>query len=425
MLSNLKWDNFSVWKEYINVELKPLTGSIPCSLRGVYSKIGPAWRHNGDVQHALDGDGYLTRIKFHDGKAYLDGRYVTDTRYCRGPDAFGGPMLSLTPLKNKLNTSILEWNNDLIAFYEGCVPYKLSSNMSSVSIFGSYKKGLPMKGFGGVAVNAHYKKDDQGVLHILDIQYGFGFGIGTWMRWKRYKDGSDQAFEETCTYVPHFVYIHDWTMTEQDYVFILHPMSISFEDIKKGIASSLKQKKGQSVIYTVDKTTGFHHTWNVQGGDIFVTHYIQCNLDDNNGISFTAVAHSSYENIERRGSFQISLSMHKGYRNAMRMDKHTYNIEFPSPCGRFAGFGRVQHPLEGIIRLSDDKVVIYDHKQVFGEPLVIDDGKYVVFLSVQYELPIKTSLWICDALDLQVLCILAMPDPYVPLGLHGIWSDKI
>ena len=420
----MKWENFTVSKEYLGVELKAIHGSIPQWLKGTYYKVGPAWRNPGEVKHILDGDGYMTKVNFASGKALFDGKYIADTRNTKGPNAFGGPMLSMVPLKNKMNTNLLSWNNELIAFYEGCPPM----NISSGNVWGPYKHGLPMKGLGGNAVNAHFKLDAN-ILHILDVQYGIGFGLGTWMKWRSY-DWKEQL-GEVCLYIPHFVYLHDWGMTRDYYVFIYHPLSVSLKEYKKGIASNLKQNQKQhdkAIVYVISKKDGrIVKQAAMSDNDIFTTHFTECTQDDQGGICIKAIAYKSIKDVETGKSFQISLDLHMESDKVIRMDKHSYMLEFPSQ--HFATFGRINHPLEGIIRLRDDACLIYDRNAMFGEPIELYDGRYVMFFSVkhdEFQRPLSTTLWVCDAEDLNVVCILAMPDPYVSLGLHGIWiEDKI
>jgi carotenoid cleavage dioxygenase-like enzyme len=422
MLSQMRLDvfpNFSVSKEYSGVELKAIQGVIPTWLKGSYLKVGPAWRQPGEVKHILDGDGYLTHLQFNNGKACLSGRYLTDTRKSSGPDAFGGPMLSLVPLKNKMNTNILKWGNDLITFYEGCPP----KNIFTDQVWGPYKHGIPMKGLGGNAVNAHYKRDGD-ILHILDFKYSFGFGLGTWMRWKSFNQTKEIG--EVTTYIPHFVYLHDWGVTQDYFVFIYHPLSITLKDFRKGIASNLRQKYEEPAkVYVISRTDGsIVNCMELRDNNAFSTHIIDCK-QNKEGIELTVIAYESVETISKGKSFQMLIDIHMKREKVNVMIKNNYLYEFPSQ--HFATFGMVNHPMEGIIRLTDNAHVVYDEDAVFGEPIEICEGRYVMFLAVKhdaFETPICTTVWVCDSTTFEVICILMMPDAYVPLGLHGIWIEE-
>lgn len=422
---HFKWENFCVTKDHLNVELSVAKGAIPPSLKGNYLKIGPAWRTPNEVQHILDGDGYLTHIRFGNGKAWLNGGYVTDTRLAKGPNAFGGPMLSMSPLRNKLNTNIAWWNEKVIAFYEGSVPREIGGG-----IFGDYKEGIPVKGLGGNSVNAHYKVDNEDRMHILDVKYAFGFGLGTWMKWRVYnKSSGNRHSHEVCAYIPHFVYVHDWCIVGDYYMFIRHPLSLNMKNWKNGIASNLKQKEDEpSMVYLICRHSGHvRKKWYVGGNSLFISHIIDCK-ENEYGLSCKAIGYPSYESIGAADGFQnkqVSLTMYWNSDNAIRLDKAYPNVmvEFPSVCGSFACFGTKRHPMEGIIRLKDDRVVVHDENKLFGEPIVLDD-KYVAFMTMAHDTaPTNTSLWVCDANDLNVVCIIDMPDPYVPIGIHGIWVN--
>lgn len=425
--------NYCVTKEYHNVELKVVEGKLPPSMSGTYYKNGPAWR--APIKHMLDGDGYVTAVRFNNGKAYLSGKYISHTEANKGPNAFEGPMLTLKALNNKSNTNIIPWNDKLIAFYEGGVPVVVDPvTLQTEGLFGDYKEGVPFRIFGGQAVNAHPKEKD-GRLIVLDLQYSLGFGkLGTWLRFREYDNANNANFVdlEHEVHIPSFLYLHDFAVTTHFYVFVKHPLSVSFKNMKKGVASSLVQDaKESSVVYAVNRITGkLHKQWEIHE-ELFITHIISCS-DDPWKVVLGAVSYKNYGSIEKfqrvdeMRNRRISISCYFADDRALVNGRSPeYLVEFPN--GKYGTFGKSLHPVEGIIRLVDSKVCFHGSEDmIVGEPVEVD-GRYVVFFVHQHDGAFSAPLatWVYIMHRDTIICKVEMPDTYVPFGLHGFFkSDK-
>lgn len=420
------FEKYAVRREYRNLELKVVEGEIPKGIRGVYYKNGPAWR--SPIKHVLDGDGYLTAVRFNDGKAWLTSKYLVDTERKKGPNAFSGPMLSLEPLNNKSNTNVVWYDDKLLAFYEGGVPYVVDPVTLEVQgIFGKYKPGVPFKtalGFlkGGDAVNAHPKLCDSNMsMTVLDVKYHIGFGkLGSWLRFKEFCKGCE--VKEVEVFVKDFVYLHDFAITPRYYVFIRHPLRISFEDMTKGIAVNLKQTSGAcSTVFAADRATGdIIQTWQVPG-DMFVTHFVAAK--ECAGLCLDIICYDGYDDVTKmKGNHREKLVCNKDG-SVNRVDVlETLGLYMEFPNKGHATCGMSHHPMEGIVRLVDGKIVFREPCTVVGEPIKTDDG-YIMFFAHRHDENWQDpgGSWLYVMSNSEVVCKIELPGNYLPLGLHGCW----
>jgi len=126
-------------------EVDQIDGAVPPDLRGTHYKIGPGRFERGGQRyaHTLDGDGFVTALRFEGGggqRVTYTGRFV-ETEYYRAEEAANGVRFrnvfgTQRPggwwanafdlnLKNVANTNVLKWGGRLWALWEAGRPYEL------------------------------------------------------------------------------------------------------------------------------------------------------------------------------------------------------------------------------------------------------------------------------------------------------------
>lgn len=419
---------FNVTKEYITpVPLKIVKGCIPFGMKGTYYKNGPAWRNSLKIKHAFDGDGYLTKIRFNDDVAHYQGRYISSEN-SRAPKAFGGPLFNGFFIQNKANTSVIKWGNDLVAFYEGGCPLVIDEEtLRFKGVFPGYKSGWPFKISGlnslsGDVVNAHPKIIDDHMI-ALDLKFTI---LSTYITFREF-DKNKSMVNSVEVKVKGFLYIHDWEVTPSYYIFVKHPLKIEPGDWKKGIALCVKQDLilSSSLIYVIDRKTGKARYYDCGVHNFFISHYVSC-VENDNYLELMVLCYDEYPfgaELQPYGFFmkiQIDTQVNTQPRLQRYMD-HWW--EFPSSSYLVGGYS---HPMEGLYKTIEGGGVfgemiknIWRGDHILAEPAVDKDGRVICFALDSKE--VKTYLYIFEHDEL--VCQLEFPDPYVPIGLHGVYVN--
>ena len=181
----------SLAEEALDYEVVDIEGVVPAELSGTYFRNGPATFEAGTelFAHPFDGDGLMTALELHGGRALLRSRFV-DTperraekaagrilyRNTFGTQRRGGAAANALDVnqKNVSNTNVLFWAGRLWSLWEALQPYRLDARTLETlgidTLDGTLHEGLPFgtglgpvdellraarTGLGGDAFSAH------------------------------------------------------------------------------------------------------------------------------------------------------------------------------------------------------------------------------------------------------------------------------
>lgn len=207
------------------VDATCITGKLPADLAGTLYRNGPGRVRIGDHKygHWFDGDGQMTAIRF-DGSAgtvRVTSKLVKTPRY-NAQQAAGekagivvrGAWTQATSFMNNVlalptnpsNTSVLMWDNKLLALCEGGDPYELNAETLETVGPARFHPSLPL-GF-----SAHFKIDE-----ATNTLYNFGLmqppksGIATFALDDK---GTLLRRNEVSLPVGQLAFVHDWAMSD-------------------------------------------------------------------------------------------------------------------------------------------------------------------------------------------------------------------
>jgi carotenoid cleavage dioxygenase-like enzyme len=245
--------NFApVFEEMSPQEAKVIVGEIPKDLNGVYMRNGPnPAKHVSGSYHWFDGDGMIhaTEINGNDGKITYSNSFVKTDSYVEEKQGFlfgdmhgmiGFVLLLIQMVKTflfrilgihksmrngKANTSLIEYETKVFALHEGDLPYEVSIKDGEIETVG-YLKELEGK---VKTFTAHPKLDpDTGDLHFISYNVFEPPYLRYGVLNKEYKLNKLIPIE-----IPYSAMIHDFSITENHIVFILHPLVFSGANMLK------------------------------------------------------------------------------------------------------------------------------------------------------------------------------------------------
>ena len=226
--------DWSLVAQSINVDaLAPaslsIEGTLPADLNGQLFRNGPARRERNGIRHRhwFDGDGMVQRFDFGDSSITHQARFVQTQKYRREQaagrflySATGTVLADSEPLGNNdtanlANTSLLEWDSELLALWEGGSAHRIDPVTLETRGRRTWRDDLkhmpfsahPLTEPDGTLWNfgsAPYAGDN-GMLYIYRIQPKTGLE-------------AVKAIE-----LPLAAYLHSFAMTERYLVFYLGP----------------------------------------------------------------------------------------------------------------------------------------------------------------------------------------------------------
>jgi len=146
-----------------SIDVPVIEGVLPDSLRGVLLRNGPGRSSRGGVEygHPFDGDGFLQRLEFRDGRARYCARFVRTREFEAeeaadrilyrgfGTNRPGGflPNALRMRFKNAANTSVVQHAGHTLALWEGGLPHRFDPDTLETLGRFSYDGALEGKGF--------------------------------------------------------------------------------------------------------------------------------------------------------------------------------------------------------------------------------------------------------------------------------------
>ena len=225
MINALKTKGFEVEK----IELK-IEGELPAHLRGTLYRNGPGLfeRNNIKNRSILDGDGFMQSFKIDNGKISYQARFVATPKYIEESKikqfihpTWSKSLHSINPIKNaaiptQAGVSFIYFAGNLYACDDNGVPLKI--NPSDLSVYGSLvsKNGEEIEAF------AHSKVDLR-ANHL--ITYSLSYGPNPKINLVIMDDKHSVLLKKSVA-LPNNTYFHDFFVTDNYIIFILHPIEL-------------------------------------------------------------------------------------------------------------------------------------------------------------------------------------------------------
>lgn len=451
-----------------------LFGLVPHDLRGIYYRIGPGKLTDGNkVLHPFDGQGRIDKLdispttgitirsKFVKTAEYLEELKAGEILY-RG--SFGSKPKWWNPfdfnIKNTANTSLVFNNGELLATWEGGLPHKLDP--VSLKTQGLFDMGETagagqafttghhsvdtFLGLGGHGVSAHPKTDPKtGRLVTYYTQVSFDsinikvveFEKDTWNPHKTTEFKMDG-----------FTHCHDFTITENYYIFFAASLDYRYADfvLGKGPAECVRHLNKPTLVYFVPRNDSRKEIRTIEVEKCFVTHFVN-SFEYYNGIMITIDAMTcdhvqidSFPLIKpQRFTFNMNVS-----RCVSNYCHHKNMTEFPAINSKYVGNENRYFYASG--SSSNDKVmdciVKFDHcegtylstmqhnsgtvkKMIFcTEPLFVekknakyeDDG-YLLFIAITED---GNIFCIANAKNMRIICSYRVDGTNI-IGIHSLF----
>lgn len=381
--------------------LRVIRGQIPHNLRGSYYKNGPYMTARTTLSsldmRILDEPGYIQKIEFANGIARYSAKLV-DAPW-RPFTVFGGPMIppfSSSLLFNPANTNIIRApDNRLLALYDGGHPYYIDANTLDTVTTSSH---MWAPGF----YNSHPKEGTFLRLNYDSFDHTrIGFGNDIDIRY----DG--------------FVYVHDYIATPQFYGFIDHKLEIGIGI--GGIGSLLRNRKPapQEIVLIDRQTKNIHKIPLVPDiGHKFSSHFIRTTFDPKTQeLTLSAIMYPEYirgpasiwtcvictENMEVKRSIVIP----KWCEFPVEINGQYFLSDIPS--GGICEFrpGANSYLIQ----------CVRDPECFYGE--IAHDATSGYRMTYKYNLATRTTTLPIFDRHWMLVCELAFPTQFVPLGIHG------
>lgn len=257
------WKNLQLWKSPVSlIRTRGGTHPLPISLRGkTYYRTAPGVfdAYGIPVQHPFDADGTLSAFQFGLDGMDIEYRMTTiDTQHRQHEQkanrrlysgAFGTPPKFKT-IKNAANTSVVYWQNKLLVFYEAGVPYVLDPH--TLDTLGPY---APIT---APYACAHPKIDPfKNRLVLFCPTHGFTHTDIQFLE----IDAYHRPVVSHTVHLPGFVYLHDFLVTPEYYLFFEYPIrfnTLDYATTGNLVKSMQPIANAQTIAHRVHRGTGYH-----------------------------------------------------------------------------------------------------------------------------------------------------------------------
>ena len=219
--------------EFPLTPLEIISGHLPATLQGTLYRNGPACLERGDekVGHWFDGDGAILAVHFTSEGATAAYRYVQTEGYLEESEAnqYLYPNYGMTvpgpfwkswgkDVKNSANTSVLAFEDRVLALWEGGLPYALDA--TNLDTLGQDQLGVLAS---GSPYSAHPKVDPE-----TGEIYNFGVIPGRNSTLQVYKSQPNGKVLTTATVeLEGLPIIHDFVLAGRYLVFFVPPVRVA------------------------------------------------------------------------------------------------------------------------------------------------------------------------------------------------------
>ncbi|MBL8207038.1 MAG: carotenoid oxygenase family protein [Blastocatellia bacterium] len=225
-----------------NWELKKIEGKVPKALNGTLIRTAPGQKETFGVplQHLFDGDAYLSKLTFREGKVSLQARFLDTPQ--RVEEQQQKRMLynevgTLAPSlpegynrkyrgKNQPSVNIIRWDGRYLGLSEGGPPVEIDPNTLGYKSEWNFYGTLP----GDVPFTAHPKFDPvTGEGYAYGIKRGMGLALTVF---RMEKDGKLKQLYSLPQ--PQYFMVHDMLLSKDHLIFVMPPVWVEVAKAMSG-----------------------------------------------------------------------------------------------------------------------------------------------------------------------------------------------
>ena len=432
-------------------------GKIPKQLNGTMLRNGPALfeRAGERYQHWFDGDGMLQKFQLQDGKVTHRGQFIHTEKYLKEQQAqrflYSGAG-SVFPDKtsprnndsvNAANTSVIHWNNETLALWEGGSAYAVNADDLSTLGIKTWQDDLQHMPF-----SAHPKVDKQGYLWNFGSVPYYG-KTGGLIIYKLRPGGAPPEYHLLS--MPFAGYVHDFAQTENHLVFYIPPYHYSHSHGDTFVSRYKWQPGMGGKLMLVDKNNlSKYQVYDAPAG--FVFHFGQA-WEQGKDVKLIA-AWCKTPQVMAESMYQIMAGQDADYDKAfasvltlsritgnVTLERSGYELEFPgfdehrsAARERVFGIGRrpgsKHHYTNATLSWHSDNgsadQYFFDEGIMAEEPLFIADKSrsqtgagWLLQTALNYRTA-QSQLYVFDALSIASGPVaVASMERTLPLGFHG------
>ena len=448
------------WKSVESDTLNPLKmsvrGKIPKALHGAFYRNGPAkYQRAGEhYQHWFDGDGMVQKYQISEKGIAHSGKFIHTEKYLAEEQAeqflhsgAGTVFPEKMPARNNdtfntANTSLIYWNEEMLALWEGGSAYRLDADSLHTQGLKTWAPELQHMPF-----SAHPKVDNSG-------KFLWNFGLipyhgnkGSLIVYKL-QTGSNNVDYQLVP-LPFAGYVHDFAQTGSKLIFYISPYHYSHEHGSTYVKRFKWQPELGGKVVVVDKSDlSKHKLYDAPPG--FVFHFGQA-WETGTDINVVCSWHHTPE-IMANGMYQMlnaeQVSYAKSRAAVLTLNLQTGRFEMSESRTEleFPGFDQAKHGMTvfGIGRkpgsahhyanstlawhaqTGEQDEYFFDDGIIAEEPLFIADRSkskvnagWLLQTALNYK-KARTEIYVFDALSISSGPVArATMDRATPLGFHG------
>ncbi|MGD1849625.1 MAG: carotenoid oxygenase family protein [Cyanophyceae cyanobacterium] len=455
-------------------------GDIPAALKGTLFRNGPGMLDVGGepIAHPFDGDGYICKITFQDGRAHFRSRYVKTEGYLAeqkaqkilyrgvfGTAKSGGLLGNIfdLKLKNIANTHIMPWGKKLWALWEAAEPHQLNpETLDTIGLDlldGILNPGDAFAAHPRIDPGTVTKTNPKGDRRL--VNFAAKPGLSTAITIYEFDESGELANTNTVT-VPGFAFLHDFALTPNYAIFFQNPVQFNPLPFLFGMRSA-----GQCLKFDPKQPTRAIAIPRDPNGEVktfetnpsFVFHHANA-FEQDGKLVVDSVCYESFPSVDPDMDFldidfdtipagelwRYELDLGTGGVKGKIIEKRC--VEFPvvhpdyvGQSQRYAYIAATHNetgnaPLQGVLKIdweSGDRQLHSFAPRGFGsEPIFVpcpdgaaeDDG-WVLVLSYTAA-GHRSELAILDARDLTAGPVATLKlKHHVPYGLHGSFTNTV
>ncbi len=223
-------------------ELKQIEGKVPRALNGMLIRTAPGQKETFGVKlrHLFDGDAFLSRYTFREGRVSLTARFLDTPQrleessvkrmlYTEAGTLAPPPPEGYKPKyegKNQPSVNIIRWDGRLLGLSEGGHPTAIDPKtlkyQGEWDFYGTLPKDIPF--------TAHPKFDPQtGEGYAYGVQRGMGLALTI------FRMGRDGKLKKLYALPQQYYFmIHDMLLSREHLIFVIPPVYFDFMRMMRG-----------------------------------------------------------------------------------------------------------------------------------------------------------------------------------------------
>ncbi|NOT61635.1 MAG: carotenoid oxygenase family protein [Acidobacteria bacterium] len=223
-------------------ELKKIEGKVPRNLNGTLIRTAPGQKETfgTPLQHLFDGDAYLSKLTFREGKVSLQSRFLDTPQRIEeqqmkrmlytevgtlAPPLPDGYKLK-TRGKNQPSVNIIQWDGRYLGLSEGGPPVEIDPTTLAYKSEWNFYGTLP----GDVPFTAHPKFDPAtGEGYAYGIKRGMGLSLTVF---RMQKDGKLKQLYSLPQ--PQYFMVHDMLLSKDHIIFVIPPVWVNISQAMGG-----------------------------------------------------------------------------------------------------------------------------------------------------------------------------------------------